>query len=80
MLPTTFGGYDFMKGETAKYKGDFQRPYERMVDSYQYDADTDQWTKLTHSVTKYDGQNFHLYRGRVDAAVFQIPRTFFPDC
>ena len=80
MVPTTFGGRDFVKGETLKYKNKVQRPYERLVDSYQYDVDTDQWTTLTHSVTNYEGENKHPYRGRISAAVFQIPRMFFPDC
>ena len=83
LLPTTFGGWSFEKGEKVtnpQSKFEVQRPYERNVDSYQYDADTNQWTTLTHSVSKYRGANKHPYRGRIQAAAFQIPRMFFPDC
>ena len=83
LVPTTFGGWSFEKGEKVtnpQFKNEVQRPYERMVDSYQYDADTNQWTTLTHPVSKYQGANKHPYRGRINAAVFQIPRMFFPDC
>ena len=81
MVPTTFGGQSFRKGKFVQDdRGNKQRPYERTADSYQYDPDEDKWTVMTPSVSNYKGENPYPYRARLGAAVFQMPRNYFPDC